>query len=129
MKTREWLVFAAFVAVVALLVLAFSQTKLVSISIDLPPAEPAKIEPAPPVFLLMKSDGGMTIDGAPTTPESLTKDLGARFRGLPKDQQRVMIRADEDVSYERFMPVLKQLQAHGWTKIGLVNEEIAPAKP
>lgn len=120
----------AVLAVVALLFLIVIPTKTVTIKIDLPPPITAKpVPPAKPVFITMEADSRLTIDGAPTTLEALPRDLSARFGDGPKDQQRVMIRAPTNVSYERFMAVLNTLQEHGWYKVGLVNTELPAPKP
>ena len=37
---------------------------------------------------------------------------------------RVMIRADRDVPYRTFMDVLNTLQGGGFTKIGLISEDL-----
>ncbi|WP_168076907.1 biopolymer transporter ExbD [Caulobacter sp. SSI4214] len=105
-------------------------TKTTTITYDLPPPIiPAKPAHRAPIFVEMKPDGGLTIEGAPTTLEALPRDLAARFGDVPKDQQRVMIRAPEDVPYDRFMAVLSTLQGRGWYKVGLVNEAVPHPKP
>ena len=120
----------AILAVAALLFLIVIPTKIVTIKIDLPPPITQKpAPPAKPVFITMEADGRLTIEGAPTTLETLPRDLSARFGDGPKDQQRVMIRAPADVPYERFMAVLNSLQEHGWIKVGLINEDPPLPKP
>lgn len=111
--------------VLGLLALFVIPMKTVTIRIDLPPPIPPKAPPRrEPIILVMESDGRLTIEGKPTTLETLPRDLSARFAGVPKDEQRVMIRAAADISYDRFMAVLNSLQGHGWTKVGLINEDI-----
>lgn len=97
----------------------------------LPPPIFSKARPPSekPILLTMEADGRLAIDGAPTTLETLVDDLTKRFKGVPKDKQRVMIRATSEVSYQQFMPVLTRLQEHGWTKVGLINEELTTPKP
>jgi biopolymer transport protein ExbD len=124
MTRKELIVFGAFVGFVLLLVVLLGPLKIISIQVDLPPAEPPRTAPAKPIFVILQADGRLTIDGAPTTQETLTRDLEKRFTGLQKDQQRIMIRAGGDVPYERFMAVLNPLKAHGWTKIGRINEDV-----
>lgn len=115
----------AVLLVAGLLALFVVPSHLVTVRIDLPPIGPAKPPPrAEPVWIVMQLDGRITVDGAVTTLDTLTRDVAARFAGTPKDEQRVMIRATGDISYDRFMAVLNRLQDHGWYKVGLVNEEI-----
>nr|WP_295105334.1 hypothetical protein [uncultured Caulobacter sp.] len=67
---------------------------ITSIRIELPPAE------APRTTVGMQPDGQLTVDGKPTTLDTLTQDVAARFANVPMDQQRVMIRASGDVKYD-----------------------------
>jgi biopolymer transport protein ExbD len=119
-------------AALAITVLAFVGSltlpmKTVKITIDLPP--PIKAKPAKPIVIVMETDGRLTIEGAPTTLDTLSRDLSTRFAGVPKDEQRVMIRAPGDVPCQRFMAVLNNLKGHGWNKIGLINEDLPTPKP
>ncbi|WP_297506624.1 biopolymer transporter ExbD [uncultured Caulobacter sp.] len=116
-------VLVGLVAVIA----ALLGTHVVRIKIDLPPAEPVAAVKNGPVFVNIQPDGHLMVDGKPSTLNSLTQDVAARFAGVPADQQRVMIRAPGNVKYEDFMAVLNRLQGHGWSKVGLINE--APPAP
>ncbi|WP_454717048.1 ExbD/TolR family protein [Caulobacter segnis] len=106
----------------ALIVVAL-RLSVTSIRIELPPVEQPKT--AGPVFVGMLPDGRLTVDGQPTTLDALTQDVAARFTDMPIDQQRIMIRATRDVKYDHFMDVLNRLEGHGWTKIGLINENLS----
>lgn len=121
MKRGVKIAIGVLLTLLTLLVAVFA-TGIVSVRVDLPPAEPSKIAPVPPVFVTISSDGGLTVDGAPTTLDTLTRDVSARFVGVPKDQQRVMIRSTGDVKYNHFMAVLSRLEVHGWTKVGLIKD-------
>lgn len=121
---------ALVVAVIGIVGSLTIPMKTVTIRFDLPPPINAKpTAPAKPVFIAMETDGRLTIEGKPTTLETLPRDLSARFVGIPKDEQRVMIRAPDNVPYERFMAVLNSLQAHGRLKVGLINEAVPTPKP
>ncbi|PVM85824.1 biopolymer transporter ExbD [Caulobacter endophyticus] len=101
-----------------------------SIKIDLPPASPPPPgeKPPEPVFISIQKSGALFIADQQTSLDNLPIDLDARFTSTgqagPKDDQRVMIRADADVLYSDFMGVLNQLQSAGWYKVGLINEDI-----
>ena len=101
-----------------------------SIKIDLPPAvpNPTNIKPKEPVFISIQKSGAIFIADKQTSLDGLEGDLNAKFAATgqagPKDDQRVMIRADADVLYADFMGVLNQLQTSGWFKVGLINEDI-----
>ena len=102
----------------------------VAIKVDLPPAIPSpdNIKPKEPVFISIQKSGAIFIADKQTSLDNLEIDLDAKFNATgqagPKDDQRVMIRADADVLYADFMGVLNQLQTAGWFKVGLINEDI-----
>jgi len=103
----------------------------VAIKVDLPPATippPDAPKPKEPVFISIKKSGAIFIAEKQTSLDNLEIDLDAKFTATgqagPKDEQRVMIRADADVLYADFMGVLNQLQTSGWFKVGLINEDI-----
>ena len=102
-----------------------------SIKIDLPPASPPPPnapKPKEPVFISIQKSGAIFIAEKQTSLDNLEGDLNAKFAATgqagPKDDQRVMIRADADVLYADFMGVLNQLQTAGWFKVGLINEDL-----
>ena len=98
-----------------------------SIKIDLPPASPPPpgVKPPEPVFISIQKSGALFIADKQTSLDNLPIDLDARFSSTgqagPKDDQRVMIRADADGLYLDFMGVLNQLQTAGWYTVGLIN--------
>ena len=102
----------------------------VAIKVDLPPAIPSQLKEKPkePVFISIQRSGALFIAEKQTSLDTLAADLDAKFiatdQAGPKDDQRVMIRADADVTYADFMGVLNQLQTYGWFKVGLINEDI-----
>lgn len=103
----------------------------VAIKVDLPPATippPNAPKPKEPVFISIQKSGALFIADKQTSLDNLEIDLDAKFTATgqagPKDDQRVMIRADADVLYADFMGVLNQLQTAGWYKVGLINEDI-----
>jgi len=103
----------------------------VAIKVDLPPATippPDAPKPKEPVFISIQKSGAIFIAEKQTSLDNLEIDLDAKFTATgqagPKDEQRVMIRADADVLYADFMGVLNQLQTAGWYKVGLINEDI-----
>lgn len=103
----------------------------VAIKVDLPPATippPNAPKPKEPVFISIQKSGAIFLADKQTSLDNLEIDLNAKFTATgqagPKDDQRVMIRADADVVYADFMGVLNQLQTAGWYKVGLINEDI-----
>jgi biopolymer transport protein ExbD len=100
----------------------------VAIKVDLPQASDRRADQKEPVFISVQKSGAIFIADRQTSIANLELDLDARFvatgQAGPKDDQRVMIRADADVPYADFMGVLNQLQTAGWFRVGLISEEI-----
>ena len=44
---------------------------------------------------------------------------------IDPSKERVMIRADADVTYDRFMTVINTFQTAGFYQVGLINEDIS----
>ena len=99
----------------------------VSIRLDLPPAVP----PPPgtpqkdPVYITIQETGSIFIATQQTTIEGLAADVCAALE-VTTDcrQERVFVRADPEVTYNQFMEVMNELQAKGFFKVGLLNEDI-----
>ncbi|MBO9559023.1 MAG: biopolymer transporter ExbD [Caulobacter sp.] len=102
----------------------------VAIKVDLPPATPPPpgFKPKEPVFISIQKSGALYVADKQTSLDNLQFDLDAKFTATgqagPKDDQRVMVRADADVTYADFMGVLNALQTAGWYKVGLINEDL-----
>jgi biopolymer transport protein ExbD len=102
----------------------------VAIKVDLPPATPPPpgVKPKEPVFISIQKSGALYVADKQTSLDNLQFDLDAKFTATgqagPKDDQRIMVRADADVTYADFMGVLNALQTAGWYKVGLINEDI-----
>ncbi len=103
----------------------------VSIALDLPPAqEPPKDAPKPkkPVFVSVQQSGAIFIADQQSSLETLPADIVVAMQkeGTTANftEERVFVRADAEVRYEQFMSVLNVLQANGYFKIGLINEDI-----
>lgn len=103
----------------------------VSIALDLPPAQPpAENEPKPkkPVFVSVQQSGAIFIADQQSSLATLPADIVVAMQkeGTTSNftEERVFVRADAEVRYEQFMAVLNVLQANGYFKIGLINEDI-----
>ena len=99
----------------------------VSIRLDLPPAVP----PPPgtpqkdPVYITIQETGSIFIATQQTTIEGLAADVCTAL-AVATDcrEERVFVRADPEVTYNQFMEVMNELQAKGFYKVGLLNEDI-----
>ena len=98
-----------------------------SIKLDLPPA-PSVASPQKPVLIAIQASGALFLAGQPTSLPALAKALDSQFvaegQAGPRKDQRVMVSAQADVPYEAFMGVVNQVHDGGWTKVGIVNEDI-----
>ena len=100
----------------------------VSIRLDLPPAVP----PPPgtpqkdPVYITVQETGSIFIADQQSSLEGLASDVCTALGGGDPacKEERVFIRADPDVTYHQFMEVMNELQAKGFFKVGLLNEDI-----
>jgi len=100
----------------------------VSIRLDLPPAVPPvnPEEQKEPVYITVQETGSIFIADQQSSLEGLSADVCAALGGgdpACKDE-RVFIRADPEVTYNQFMEVMNELQAKGFFKVGLLNEDI-----
>ena len=103
----------------------------VSIALDLPPAvpqPPTKEKPKKPVFISVQNTGAIFIGDVQSSLVNIPVDvpIAMQKEGVTGNftEERVFVRADADVQYEQFMAVLNVLQANGYFKIGLINEDI-----
>jgi biopolymer transport protein ExbD len=103
----------------------------VSIKVDLPPATPPpeNVKPKEPIFVSIRDDG-LFIGAQPTTVERLVADMTTKIKEqdptvIDASKERVMIRADANVLYDRFMTVINAFQTAGFYQVGLINEDIS----
>ena len=99
-----------------------------SIKVDLPPAQPPKASDpkTKPTFISIQKDGQIYLTGeAPrkTSLDSLGSDLQAVLHVPDARSQAILIRADRDVEYDKFMNVVNQLETDGYYKIALIVED------
>ncbi|WP_420472460.1 biopolymer transporter ExbD [Brevundimonas sp. FT23042] len=99
----------------------------VSLRLDLPPpkAPPVGAEPKDPVYVSVQEDGRLFLADRETDMDRLAADVcAATGAGDACRAERVFIRAQPEVRYDRFMAVMNGLKASGFDKIGLLNEDI-----
>jgi biopolymer transport protein ExbD len=98
----------------------------VSIRLDLPPATPPdpSQEITEPVYITIQETGSIFIAERQSTLETLTADVCAALGGGACREERVFVRAQPEVKYNAFMEVMNALQANGFYKVGLLNEDI-----
>ncbi len=94
----------------------------VDVPVDLP-ASTAKPQPRPdkPLFVSVKTDGGVLVDETGADLDTLAAALDAATGGAR--DTRVFLRADKAVDYGRLMTVMNALRDAGYLKVALVALE------
>ena len=118
-----------FVDVMLVLLIIFmvaAPLATVSIRLDLPPASPPPPgeELKEPVYISIQDDTSLYVVEQETTLEDLIPAVNAALAVPNPREERIFVRANPDVMYERFMEVMNTLQANGYYKVGLLNEDI-----
>lgn len=98
----------------------------VDMKVDLPQsaAQPAKRDDKP-VFVTLKADLSLALGNEETGRDNFVAELNRITDG--NTQTRILLRADKAVDYGEVMAVMNLIQRAGYTKIGLVGLEAAPA--
>jgi len=99
-----------------------------SIKVDLPPAQPPKASDpkTKPTFISIQKDGQIFLTGEEprkTSLDTLGADLQTVLHVPDARTQAILIRADRDVEYDKFMNVVNQLETDGYYKIALIVED------
>jgi len=98
----------------------------VNVKVALPPST-AKPQTKPPkvVYISIKANGSYYIGDFPTDladmPDALHSAMGNRAGDTTNE--RVFIRADENVEYGKFLDVMNTLQDNGFYSVALVGED------
>ena len=102
-------------------------TAVTSIKLDMPLAS-SRTTAVKPVAIAIENSGALFLSGQATRLDTLADDLTARFKANDqagaRGDQRVMISAQSDVPYEALMGVINVVHRNGWTKVGIVNEDL-----
>jgi biopolymer transport protein ExbD len=98
----------------------------VDMKVDLPQsaAAPVKREDKP-VFVTLKADLSLALGNNEIARDGFVAELNGMTEG--NTETRILLRADKAVDYGELMTVMNLIQRAGYTKIGLVGLEAAPA--
>ncbi len=98
----------------------------VDMKVDLPQsaAAPVKREDKP-VFITLKADLKLALGNNEVDRDGFVTELNGMTEG--NMETRILLRADKAVDYGELMTVMNLIQRAGYTKIGLVGLEAAPA--
>lgn len=97
-----------------------------AIRLDTPPAIPSDHVMPDPIYIFIREDGSIHINETTTSIATLAADVCA-FAGDAAArcaEMRVFIRGEPEVRHKAVMAVMDDLHAHGFYKIGLLNEDI-----
>jgi TonB system transport protein ExbD (group 1) len=120
-----------FVDVMLVLLIIFmiaAPLSTVSVPVELPPAstKPVEAKQQEPVFVSIEKDGTVYVMNEKVTMETLPVVLKEKVAGNPDD--RIYLRADQNLMYRKVMDVMSLLQDSGFFKVGLVAEEVLKAE-
>ncbi|EGF91339.1 biopolymer transport protein exbD [Asticcacaulis biprosthecium C19] len=94
-----------------------------AVKLDMPPPK-AGATGKTPTFISIQGPGDLYIGSQKTSLAQLDADLRAALQSQHPLEERVLVRGNADIEYDAFMQVLNELNAHGYTRIGLINEDI-----
>ena len=96
------------------------------IPVQLPTSStPAQPKPDKPVYITLQQDKSLYVDEEKASLENL-KEMLDRLTSN-NHEEKIFIRGDASVEYSGIVALLNELRAAGYTKIGLVGLEKAPA--
>jgi biopolymer transport protein ExbD len=116
-----------FVDVMLVLLIIFmiaAPLSTVSVPVELPPAttKPVEMKQPDPVFVSIEKDGSVYVMNEKVTMAELPIKLKEKVSGNP--EERIYLRADQNLMYRKVMDVMNLLQDSGFFKVGLVAEEV-----
>jgi biopolymer transport protein ExbD len=96
----------------------------VSVPVELPPAttKPVEMKTPDPIFVSIEKDGTVYVMNEKVTMAELPIKLREKLQGSP--EERIYLRADQNLMYRKVMDVMNLLQDSGFFKVGLVAEEV-----
>jgi biopolymer transport protein TolR len=97
----------------------------VGVPVQLPKTKAAAMtDPDQPVVVSVEKDGKIHLQET----EIALDELGPRLAAITanKPDTTIYVRADQDTNYGTFAQVLAELQASGFSKVGLVTDSKAP---
>jgi biopolymer transport protein ExbD len=96
----------------------------VSFRLDLPPAMIDGSMDREPVYISVSESGSIHVADKASSLETLSADVCAAQGGGDCRNERVFVRGEPETSYRSFMAVMNDLEANGFFKVGLLNEDI-----
>jgi biopolymer transport protein ExbD len=99
------------------------------VPVELPPAttKPVEVKTPDPIFVSIEKDGTVYVMNEKVTMAELPIKLKEKLQGSP--EERIYLRADQNLMYRKVMDVMNLLQDSGFFKVGLVAEEVLKGEP
>ncbi|MGI4978375.1 MAG: TonB system transport protein ExbD [Janthinobacterium lividum] len=119
-----------FIDVMLVLMIVFmvaAPLATVDVGVDLPAAT-AQPQPRPdhPLTITLRLDGSVWLGADSIDPAALGPALDGASGG--DRDQRVFLRADSHVEYERLIALMNTLRGAGYLKVGLVGLDASPTR-
>jgi len=96
----------------------------VSLKLDLPPPTTTPMPYKDPVYVSVQASGAVFVADRASSMQTVSADVCAALGGGACQNERVFVRGEAETSYRSFMAVMNDLHAHGFDKVGLLNEDI-----
>jgi biopolymer transport protein ExbD len=96
----------------------------VSLKLDIPAPQAGAFEAHDPVYVSVQASGAVFVADKASSMQTLSADVCAALGGGACQNERVFVRGEAETSYRNFMAVMNDLHAHGFEKVGLLNEDI-----
>ena len=96
----------------------------VNIKVNLPPsAAKPQVKPPRVVYISIKPNGDLYVGDIPTDITEIPQALHLAMGNGGTANDRIFIRADENVEYGKFLDVMNTLQDNGFYSVALVGED------
>ena len=100
----------------------------VGVPVDLPKTKAESMtDPEEPLVITVKKDGTLFLQETAIKMEEVGPRLAAITANKP--DTTIYVRADKDTNYGSFAQVLGELQANGFSKVGLITDAKEPGAP
>ena len=117
-----------FVDIMLVLLIIFmvaAPVATVAVKVDLPPPDPHAIKPPrDPVIVNVQPQGKLYVGQAQTSMAALNGAVTSALDSPNPHSERVMIHAVRGVKYAELMAVMNTLQGAGFTKVGIISENL-----
>jgi biopolymer transport protein TolR len=96
-----------------------------AMQVELPPAVTSELVPREDgeITVVVKQDGGMTVDDRPTTETGLTNALLEAARTIQAERKVVVVRGDRQAAYGRVIWIMDAARLVGLRNVSLATEE------